>query len=67
MYPPLIVDRKNQKWLLFTGIMNDLSRRRIIRERDVLVFDKGYYSYPHYADGICKFKVIPLFISKNRM
>lgn len=50
---------------IFTEIMNDLSRRRIIREGDVLVFDKGYYSYQHYADGICKFKVIPLIFPRK--
>ncbi len=50
---------------IFTEIMNDLSRRRIIREGDVLVFDKGYYSYQHYADGICKFKVVPLIFPRK--
>jgi len=50
---------------LFTEIMNELSRRRIIREGDTLVFDKGYYSYQHYADGICKFKVVPLIFPRK--
>lgn len=45
--------------------MHDLSRRRIIRKGDVLVFDKGYYSYQHYADGICKFKVVPLIFQRK--
>jgi len=50
---------------IFTEIMNDLSRRRIIREGDVLVFDKRYYSYQHYTDGICKFKVVPLIFPRK--
>ena len=50
---------------LFTEVMDELSRRRIIREGDVLVFDKGYYSYQHYADGIIRYKVVPLIFPRN--
>jgi len=50
---------------LFTEIMDELSRRRIIREGDVLVFDKGYYSYQHYVDGIIRYKVVPLIFPRN--
>ena len=33
---------------LFCQILKELKKRRIIREGDVLIADKGYYSYKNY-------------------
>ena len=33
---------------LFEEILENLKKRRIIRKGDVLIFDKGYYSYKNY-------------------
>lgn len=51
--------------IIFTEIMNDLSRRRIIRGGDILVFNKGNYSHQYYADAICKFKVVTLIFQRK--
>ncbi|HPW10390.1 MAG TPA: transposase [Methanoregulaceae archaeon] len=51
--------------VLYEEIMTDLKRRRIIRIGDLVVFDKGYYSYGNYVNGIFKFNVVPLIFSKK--
>ncbi|RJS82008.1 IS5/IS1182 family transposase, partial [Methanophagales archaeon] len=41
-------------------------RRRIARDGDTIIFDKGYYGYKNYAMGISRFKVISvIFPRKN--
>ena len=50
---------------LYEEVMTDLKRRRIIRIGDLVVFDKGYYSYGNYVNGIFKFNVVPLIFSKK--
>jgi hypothetical protein len=42
---------------LFDEILKKLKRRRIIRNRDILIFDKGYYSYKNCQIGIIKYKI----------
>ena len=39
---------------LFDEIMENLQKRRIIRKGDIIIFDKGYYSYKNYQKGIIK-------------
>ena len=33
---------------LFDEIMENLQKRRIIEKGDIIIFDKGYYSYKNY-------------------
>ena len=40
---------------LFDPIVNELMRRRVLRKSDILVFDKGFYAYYHYTDGLVKY------------
>ena len=43
-----------------------LKRRRIARNGDTIIFDKGYYGYKNYIMGISRFKVISgIFPKKN--
>ena len=50
---------------IFTEIMENLKRRRIIRKGDTIIFDKGYYSYQNYQIGISKYKIVPLIFPKE--
>ena len=50
---------------IFSEIMETLRKRRIIRNRDILIFDKGYYSYKNYQIGISSYKIVPLIFPKN--
>jgi len=51
---------------LFDEILNELKRRRIARIGDMVVCDKGYYSYRNYTQGIREYKIVPhIFARKN--
>ncbi|MBM4241118.1 MAG: transposase [Euryarchaeota archaeon] len=45
--------------------MEELQRRRIIRKGDIVIFDKGYYSYENYQIGISIYKVVPLIFPRK--
>ena len=49
----------------FAEILVELKRRRVIRIGDIVVCDKGYYSYRNYVQGILRFNIIPLIFSKK--
>lgn len=50
---------------LFEEILEELRRRRIIKEKDIILFDKGYYSLENYLVGINKFKIVPVIFPRN--
>jgi len=50
---------------LFEEILKELKRRRITRPGDLVICDKGYYSYQNYVDGIIDFRIVPLIFSKK--
>jgi hypothetical protein len=50
---------------IFTEIMDNLQKRRIIRKGDILIFDRGYYSHINYQIGISKYKIVPLIFPKE--
>jgi len=50
---------------LYEQILAELKRRRIMRIGDIVVFDKGYYSYDNYITGIFEFNIVPLIFSKK--
>jgi len=51
--------------VIFSEIMAELKRRRILRKMDEVLLDRGYYSYANYAEAIQKYHVIPLIIPKK--
>jgi hypothetical protein len=69
-YPSLkplafIVNEANvSEYTVFPQILEELQRRRKIRARDILYFDKGYYSYENYVIGIAKYKIVPAIFPK---
>ncbi len=50
---------------LFKEVMEELRQRRILRKGDVVLADKGYYSYRNYAMAISRFKVVPLIFPRK--
>ena len=50
---------------LFEEILETLQKRRIIQKGDILIFDKGYYSYQNYQLGISKYKIVPFIFPKE--
>ncbi len=50
---------------IFREIVNELKRRRIVRIGDTIVFDKGYYAYDNYVEGIFEFNIVPLIFAKR--
>jgi len=51
--------------VIFSEILDNLKRRRILRKMDKILLDRGYYSYDNYAMAIQKYQVIPLIIPKK--
>jgi len=51
---------------IFTVIMENLHKRRIIRKKDTIIFDRGYYKYENYQIGISKYKIVPLIFPKEK-
>ena len=51
--------------VIFSEILENLKRRRILRKMDRILLDRGYYSYDNYAMAIQKYQVIPLIIPKK--
>jgi len=51
---------------LFEEILAELKRRRIARTGDLVICDKGYYSYQNYVDGVLDFRIVPLIFSKKK-
>jgi len=50
---------------LFEEIMEELKRRRIIRNGDRVIFDKGYFSIKNYQIGVLKYKAIPIIFPRR--
>ncbi len=74
----MVVDKRNLKPLaflihegspndakLFREVLEELKRRRILRKGDVVLADKGYYSYRNYVMAISRFKVVPLIFPRK--
>ena len=51
---------------IFNEIMENLRKRRIIRKKDTIIFDRGYYKYENYQIGISKYKIVPLIFPKEK-
>ncbi len=50
---------------LFEEIMDELKRRRIIHNRDTVIFDKGYLSTKNYQLGVLKYRTIPVIYPRS--
>jgi hypothetical protein len=52
---------------LYDEMMRDLRRRRIARNGDLVIWDKGYCSYLNYLKGVAHYKIIPGIFPKKNM
>lgn len=54
----ILIQSGTQRIQSFDEIMKNLQKRHIIQKWDILIFDKGYYSYKNYQLGINKYEII---------
>ena len=50
---------------IFDEVLEELSRRRLIRKGQVILFDKGYYSLENYINAINKYNVIAVIFPRH--
>ena len=50
---------------IFDEVLKELCRRRIIKDKDIILFDRGYFAYKNYQIGINKYKIIPVIFPKS--
>ena len=50
---------------IFDEVLKELKRRHLIKPKDLIYFDRGYFSYENYKIGINKYKIIPVIFPKE--
>ena len=50
---------------IFDEVLQDLQKRRIIKRKDIILFNRGYYAYKNYQIGINKYKIVPTIFPKS--
>jgi hypothetical protein len=50
---------------IFREVMDELKRRRIVRRRDTVIMDKGFYAYRNYLVGMNEYRVVPLIFPRS--
>ena len=50
---------------IFDEVLQDLQKRQIIKRKDIILFDRGYYGYKNYQIGINKYKIVPIIFPKE--
>ena len=50
---------------IFEEVMDELRRRRITRNGDVIVMDKGFYAYRNYLMGVNRYGIVPLIFPRS--
>jgi transposase len=53
--------------IIFPEILEELKRRKILQNKDIILADKGFTSYKNYQIGFSRYKIIPLFFPKENM
>lgn len=49
---------------IFIEVLEELHKRRIIKRKDIIYFDKGYYALKNYIIGINKYKIVPVIFPR---
>ena len=50
---------------IFDEVLQNLQKRRIIKRKDIILFDRGYYGYKNYQIGVNKYKIVPIIFPKE--
>ena len=50
---------------IFEGILKELKRRNLIKNGDILYFDRGYFSHKNYQIAINIYRIIPVIFPKS--
>ena len=50
---------------IFDDVLKELKRRSLIKPKDLIYFDRGYFAYENYIIGINKYKIIPVIFPKE--
>lgn len=50
---------------IYSEILVDLKKRRILKKGDIILADKGYISYENYRIGLMDYKIVPLIRPKK--
>lgn len=50
---------------IYPKILEDLKRRRILKKRDLILADKGYFSFKNYRIGLMDYKIVLLIRPKK--
>ena len=50
---------------IYKEVLENLKQSRIIRPLDILLFDKGYFSYENYRVDIIEYRIIPLIFPRE--
>ena len=51
---------------IFDDMLNELKKRKILRKKQLILADRGFYSFDNYMIGINKYKIIPLVFPKKK-
>ena len=51
---------------IFHEILKELRRRNIIKPKDILYYDKGYFSYKNYLIAVNIFKIVPVIFPQSK-
>ena len=51
---------------IFDETLKELKRRRIIKPKNILLFDKGYFSYDNYNIGINRYQAICIIFPTSK-
>jgi len=51
---------------IFDEMMHELQKRRLIRKRQIIICDRGFYSAMNYLIGINKYHVVPFIFPKKK-
>ena len=50
---------------IFNEVIQDLQKRRIIKIKDIILFNNGYYGYKNYQIVINKYRIVPTIFPKE--
>lgn len=50
---------------IYDEVLEELKRRRLLKEKQEILFDKGYFSYDNYIKGINEYHIVPIIFPRG--